>query len=141
MSDSPGPDRLELLRRAVRTFAEERDWQQFHDAKNLSMALAGEVGELVAELQWTNPKDLDRQLARGTPTRTSFEDEIADVLIYLVRLADVTGVDLAEAAHRKLAQNAVRYTIECAHGSAVKQTQRTSIYNGGASSGDQNGNA
>ncbi len=116
-----GPqDRLGLLAAAVREFADERDWQRFHNAKNLTMALAGEVGELVAELQWVDPADLEHTLASGTDERARFEDEIADVFIYLLRLADVAGVDLITATEMKLARNRNRYPVELARGSATK---------------------
>ncbi len=113
-------DRLGLIAAAVREFVDERDWQRFHNAKNLTMALAGEVGELVAELQWVEPADLDRTLEPGSDGRARFEDEIADVFIYLLRLADVAGVDLVAAAESKLNRNRNRYPVNLARGSATK---------------------
>ncbi|RLP96474.1 nucleotide pyrophosphohydrolase [Micromonospora sp. CV4] len=104
----------------LRQFAEERDWQQFHTPKNLAMALAGEVGELLAELQWLTPEQaaavMDEPEA-GARVRA----EIGDVMIYLTRLADVLGIDLEEAARAKLAEVAVRYPVEQAKGSAAKR--------------------
>jgi NTP pyrophosphatase (non-canonical NTP hydrolase) len=103
----------------VRDFAEARDWQQFHTPKNLSMALAAEVGELLAELQWLTPAQSEAVLSDpvlGPRVRA----EIGDVTIYLVRLADVLGLDLVETARTKLAEAARRYTVEAAHGSAAK---------------------
>lgn len=103
MSDDP----LAVLRIALREFARERDWEQFHTPKNLAMALAGEVGELVEVFQWLTPEQ-----AAGVMESNRSEDvrdELADVAIYLVRLADVLGVDLLEAAHAKLHRNRDRF--------------------------------
>jgi NTP pyrophosphatase (non-canonical NTP hydrolase) len=110
---------IEQLTEQVRRFAEERDWQQFHTPKNLAMALAGEVGELLAELQWLTPEQSAAVMADpelGPRVRA----EIGDVTIYLVRLADVLGIDLVAAAQQKLADSARRYTIEAARGSVAK---------------------
>jgi len=103
----------------VRAFAQERNWEQFHTPKNLAMALAGEVGELLAELQWLTPEQSaavmqDEQL--GPRVRA----ELGDVTIYLVRLADVLGLDLVQAALDKLEDSGRRYTVEAAHGRATK---------------------
>jgi NTP pyrophosphatase (non-canonical NTP hydrolase) len=109
----------EHLTQRLRAFAYERDWQQFHTAKNLAMALAGEVGELLAELQWLTPEESTRVMddpEAGPRVRA----EIGDVMIYLTRLADVLGIDLLEAAHAKLDDSARRYPIEAARGSATK---------------------
>ena len=108
---------LAELTDALRKFAEERDWEQFHTPKNLAMALAGEAGELVAEFQWLTAAEsadlTDEQ-------RASVGEEMADVLIYLCRLADVTGIDLMAAASLKLEANRARYSVDLARGSANK---------------------
>jgi dCTP diphosphatase len=110
-------DSLLRLRDALRAFAAERDWQPFHTPKNLAMALSGEVGELIEHFQWLTPE----QSAALTPQqREEVELEMADVLMYLVRLADVLDIDLAAAAGRKLAINGERYPVECARGTAAK---------------------
>ncbi|MFI6501218.1 nucleotide pyrophosphohydrolase [Nonomuraea typhae] len=99
----------------MRAFAEARDWGQFHTPKNLAMALAGEVGELVAEFQWLRPdEDLDAD------ARARVVAELGDVTGYLVRLADVLGVDLMAAAHAKLDQSEARYDVRTYRGSARK---------------------
>jgi NTP pyrophosphatase (non-canonical NTP hydrolase) len=103
----------------VRSFAQERNWEKFHTPKNLAMALAGEVGELLAELQWLTPEQSaavmeDKEL--GPRVRA----EIGDVTIYLVRLADVLGIDLVQAATDKLEDSGRRYTVEAARNSATK---------------------
>ena len=112
-------DGLSELRDRVRLFAEERDWGQFHTPKNLTMALAGEVGELIEHFQWLTPAESAEVMADPGKAR-AVGDELADVLIYLVRLADVLGVDLLDAAGRKLADNAERYPVERFRGSAAK---------------------
>ncbi len=123
MTDDPAEDRLWSLIGAVREFVLEREWQQFHNVKNLAMALAGEVGELLAELQWVEPADLQETLKPGSPGRLRFEDELGDVFIYLLQLADVAGVDLVAAAKMKLELNRERYPVELARGSAVKHNR------------------
>ncbi len=107
---------FEDLTAAIRQFAVERDWEQFHTPKNLAMAVAGEAGELVAELQW-----LDAEEPLDPGKRQAVTNEMADVLIYLCRMADVLGVDLIEEAHRKLADDARRYAADAVRGSAVKR--------------------
>ncbi|MFK3981425.1 nucleotide pyrophosphohydrolase [Micromonospora sp. NPDC050397] len=117
-ADLHGPELAELVAR-LRTFVDERDWQQFHTAKNLAMALAGEVGELLAELQWLTPEQAARVMddqAAGARVRA----EIGDVMIYLTRLADVLDIDLVRAAHDKLDDSARRYTVERSRGSVAK---------------------
>ncbi|RBJ09331.1 nucleotide pyrophosphohydrolase [Micromonospora provocatoris] len=104
----------------LRAFAEDRDWQQFHTPKNLAMALAGEVGELLAEFQWLTPEQAAAVMddpEAGARVRA----EIGDVMIYLTRLADVLGIDLVEAAVTKLAEVAVRYPAEQVKGFATKR--------------------
>ncbi|NMO57585.1 nucleotide pyrophosphohydrolase [Actinoplanes sp. TBRC 11911] len=113
------PGDLDELTARVHAFAEERDWKQFHTPKNLAMALAGEVGELLAELQWLTPEE-SAEVMENPELARRVRAEIGDVMIYLVRLADVLGIDLADAARDKLAESARRYTVEAAHGSAAK---------------------
>lgn len=100
-------DGVDDLRMQLREFARERDWEQFHTPKNLSMALAGEVGELLEIFQWLTPEQAAEVMdsARAEDVR----DELADVTIYLVRLADMLGVDLLEVAHAKLERNHDRF--------------------------------
>lgn len=110
-------DTLLELRDALRTFAAERDWEKFHTPKNLAMALAGEAGEVIEHFQWLSAEE-----SATLPEKRSEEValELADVLLYLVRLADVLDIDLTEAARRKLALNARRYPVEKARGRADK---------------------
>ncbi|MGV3725088.1 nucleotide pyrophosphohydrolase [Hydrogenophaga sp.] len=107
---------------ALRRFAEERDWQQFHSPKNLAMALSGEVGELTEIFQWMT--EADSHAAASSPkTAQAVRDELADVALYLIRLADVLGVDLNAAVANKLASNAAKYPIEAARGVSTKYDQ------------------
>lgn len=93
---------------AVRAFSQERDWEQFQDPKSLLLALMGEVGEVAELVQWTRQDDVLADFS--TPERKErIGDELADVFIYLVRLADVLGVDLGAAAEAKLARNHTRF--------------------------------
>lgn len=112
------PSIAELTDR-VRDFAEERNWEQFHTPKNLAMALAGEVGELLAELQWLTPEQ-SAAVMQDPDLGPRVRAEIGDVAIYLVRLADVLGIDLVQAALDKLAESGRRYTVEAARSSAAK---------------------
>jgi NTP pyrophosphatase (non-canonical NTP hydrolase) len=110
---------LDELAVLLREFAAARDWEQFHTPKNLAMALAGEVGELLAELQWLTPDEAARVMA-DPEAAARMRSELADVTIYLVRLASVLGVDLFEAAQAKLAEAEGRYPAESYRGSARK---------------------
>lgn len=112
---------LPELTELVREFARVRDWERFHTPKNLAMALAGEVGELLAELQWLTPEQ-SAAVMSDPELGPRVRAEIGDVTIYLVRLADVLGIDLVEAAADKLADSGRRYTVEAARGSAAKIT-------------------
>lgn len=113
----PAADALAELRDALRGFAAEREWEVFHTPKNLAMALAGEAGEVIEHFQWLTA---EQSAALPAATREEVALELADVLLYLVRLADVLDVDLAAAARRKMALNARRYPVERARGRADK---------------------
>ena len=107
---------LEALRARLQEFARERDWEQFHTPKNLTMALAGEVGELLEIFQWLTPGQAAEVMGSGRAD--DVRDELADVTIYLVRLADMLGVDLLEAAHAKLQRNRDRFPLGDVRGRA-----------------------
>jgi NTP pyrophosphatase (non-canonical NTP hydrolase) len=108
---------LDALRTRLRVFVAEREWDQFHNPKNLAMALVAEAGELVEHFQWLTPQEADHL---PPETRAEVELEIADVLIFLVELADRLGIDPLAAAEKKLALNAARYPVEKARGHARK---------------------
>ena len=111
---------LNEIKEHLRRFAAERDWEQFHTPKNLAMALAGEAGELLEIFQWLTPEESADVMADAASSR-AVEDELADVLQYVVRLADELDVDLYEAVWRKLRENAERYDVETSWGSAAKR--------------------
>ena len=106
---------------ALRQFAADREWEPFHSPKNLVMALTGEVGELSEVFQWMSA-EASYEAARAPATATAIRHELADVLLYVVRLADVLGVDLAAAAAEKLRLNAERYPLHAARGNSKKYT-------------------
>jgi len=113
-------DTLEDLTRELRRFAEERDWEQFHAPKNLVMALAVEAAELMEHFQWLTAEESDRLPAgRAAAVR----EELADVFIYLLRLADRLDVDLGEAAREKIAKNAEKYPVAKSRGHKRKYTE------------------
>ena len=99
---------IEKLTAAIREFAQQRDWERFHTPKNLAMALSVEVAELVELFQWITPEE-SVALVDTPEGRAAVEDEIADIAIYLLRLADVMGVDVAEALRHKLQTNDDRF--------------------------------
>lgn len=110
------------LRERVLAFARERDWEQFHSPKNLSMALAAEAGELMEHFLWTESKASGAALT-DPAKREQIEDEIADVVIYALEFANVGGIDLARAIEAKLAKNAAKYPVEKARGRSAKYTE------------------
>lgn len=109
---------LLMLRDRLRAFAAERDWEQFHSPKNLSMALMVETAELMEHFQWLTEAQSNEPDAAS---KEAIADELADVLLYLVRLSDRLDVDLRETALRKLEKNAVKYPAEQVRGSAKKR--------------------
>jgi dCTP diphosphatase len=114
------PASLHELTQRVRSFAAERDWEQFHTPKNLAMALVAEAGELAAEFQWLTAAQ------SSAPTVEQLERiraESADVLIYLVRLADKLGFDLLAATEDKIASNEARYPAQKVRGSSKKYNE------------------
>jgi dCTP diphosphatase len=109
---------LDDLKQRLRQFARERDWEQFHSPKNLSMALIVEAAELVEHFQW-----LTQEQSQKLPAETlrAVEQEMADVFIYLTRMADLLGVDLMDAARRKIEHNAKKYPAHEVRGKADKR--------------------
>lgn len=113
-------DSLQDLAQRLRHFAAERDWDRFHTPKNLAMALTGEAGELAAEFQWLTDSE-SQQLDSARMARVQLE--AADVLLYLVRLADKLQFDLLQAAQQKIELNARNYPAEQVRGSAKKYNE------------------
>jgi dCTP diphosphatase len=110
------------LKARVFAFAKERDWEQFHAPKNLSMALAAEAGELMEHFLWAEPA-ASGEIARDQARRTKIEEELADVIIYALEFANVTGIDVAAAIEAKMAANAKKYPVEKAKGRSAKYTE------------------
>jgi dCTP diphosphatase len=108
---------LDSLRRQIAEFASARDWDQFHNPKNLAMALSAEAGELLEHFQWLTPAQ-----AADLPaaTRDEVALECADVVLYLLRICDKLDIDLAAAAEKKLALNAEKYPVEKSRGRMTK---------------------
>jgi dCTP diphosphatase len=119
---TPGerPMSLEELRGALQRFASERDWDQFHSPKNLAIALSVEAAELLEHFQWTPEAD---SKALTPDQHAKVREEIADVLLYLIRLADKLNIDLLAAATDKIQVNAAKYPVDKARGSRKKYTE------------------
>jgi dCTP diphosphatase len=113
---------LENLRARLRHFVAERDWDQFHNPKNLVMALSVEAGELVEHFQWLT---LEQSEHLPPDTRAEVELEVADVLLFLLRLCDKLDIDPVQAAAKKLELNAKKYPVEKARGTATKYDKLT----------------
>ncbi|GMY27034.1 dCTP pyrophosphatase 1-like [Fagus crenata] len=113
---------LDLLKKKMQEFAKERNWEQFHSPRNLLLALVGEVGELSEIFQWKG------EVPKGLPDwkeeeKVHLGEELSDVLLYLVQLSDICGIDLGQAALRKVELNAIKYP-------ASSQTNTTTTNNG-----------
>lgn len=115
----PAPD-YDALHADIRAFADERDWRQFHDPKSLLIAMMGEVGEVSELIQWL-PAAEAGSLVREEPLAQRMRDELADVFIYLIQLADACDVDLIAAGTEKLAGARVKYPIDAVHGAAPER--------------------
>jgi NTP pyrophosphatase (non-canonical NTP hydrolase) len=110
---------IQELMGEVRAFVEERDWGKFHTPKNLVMALTGEAGELTELFQWLTADESASVMADEQAAR-KVRDEVADVFVYCLRLADVLRIDLPAAVRDKMRQNAAKYPVELAKGKATK---------------------
>jgi NTP pyrophosphatase (non-canonical NTP hydrolase) len=110
---------IEQVQGILRAFAHEREWEQFHHPKNLAMALAGEAGELVEIYQWLTEVE-SRNAPNDSQIANATRAELADILIYAMRLADVMGIDLNDAISEKIESNAERYPVSTARGTARK---------------------
>lgn len=111
---------LDNLKLRLRKFAADRDWDQFHSPKNLSMALIAEAAELVEHFQWLT----EEQSANLSAAKLEeVEEELADILIYLVRSADKLGLNLIEAAQQKIEKNEQKYPADKVRGDSKKYTE------------------
>jgi len=111
---------LEQLRRKIRQFVDDRDWEQFHSPKNLAMALSVEAAELVEIFQWMTE---DESLNLDETAKSHAAEEIGDVLVYLIRISDRLGIDPVTAAEAKMVQNCKKYPAHLAHGNSKKYTE------------------
>jgi NTP pyrophosphatase (non-canonical NTP hydrolase) len=112
------------LTQALLKFRDERNWGQFHTLRNLIVSLNLEAAELLELTQWKNDAEV-AALPEEANAREALADECADVLLYLLLIAERAGIDLEAAAHSKLAKNAAKYPIEKSYGSRLKYTQLT----------------
>jgi dCTP diphosphatase len=112
-------DSLVELRQKIDTFVNERDWAQFHSPKNLAMAMIVEAAELVEHFQWDT---IQESYDLSAEKRQEVAHELADTFVYLLRLAEVTGIDLIQAANDKIVLNALKYPVDKAKGSNAKYT-------------------
>jgi dCTP diphosphatase len=112
---------LNELTERVRTFAQDREWEQFHTPQSLLLAVQAELGELAEHFLWVSDQDVDDAWKAGK--RQGVSEEIADVLIYLLRLADVMGIDIDAAVQSKIDINAEKYPVEKARGRSTKYTE------------------
>ena len=112
---------ISKIQSQLENFASERDWEQFHTPKNLSMALSVEASELVEIFQWLNPEE------SNSPNQKQIQEinsEVADIAMYLLRFCSVLGIDIEEAIEKKLEKNALKYPVNLSKGNAQKYNQR-----------------
>jgi NTP pyrophosphatase (non-canonical NTP hydrolase) len=113
---------IKKIQDELQRFADERNWEQFHTPKNLVMALSAEAGELTELFQWLTEEE-SKHIDASEDTRQKIEDEIADIQVYLIRLAHKLGVDIERAVQNKMKKNAQKYPVHLAKGSAKKYTE------------------
>jgi len=136
-------DSISGFRERLREFANDRDWNQFHTPKNLSMGLAGEMGELMELMQWKTDEAILQQVGAGQDGSSGVDDrfvealgdEVADVFLYLVRLSDVLGLNIGQCALKKIKKNAVKYPVDLAKGNAKKYDELREGGDGGGGGG------
>jgi len=120
LNGAEGEDDLSSIRDRLRDFAAARNWNQFHSPKNLAIAISVEAGELLEHFQWN---EYDESHAVPADKMPKIKEEMADVLLYLIRLGDVLNIDLTQAAKSKILLNAERYPVDKSRGSAKKYTE------------------
>ena len=113
---------VQELKTRILGFVRERDWEQFHAPKNLSMALAAEAGELMEHFLWATPEQ-SQVIVTDPVKRGKIAEELADVVIYALEFANATGLDVAAAIEAKMAANAKKYPVEKARGRSEKYTE------------------
>jgi NTP pyrophosphatase (non-canonical NTP hydrolase) len=117
-------DHLDIkdLQKQLRDFAAERDWDKYHNPKNLSMALSVEAGELVEIFQWLTPEESVALAASDSGAKEPAADELADIILYCIRIADKLGINLRQSISHKIAKNRAKYPVDKAKGNAKKYT-------------------
>lgn len=113
---------LQEIKDRVLAFAKERDWEQFHSPKNLSMAIAAEAAELMEHFLWQSP-ETSREDVKVEKLRAKAEEELADVFIFAIEFANITGMDIAAIIEKKMERNAQKYPVEKAKGRSEKYTE------------------
>jgi NTP pyrophosphatase (non-canonical NTP hydrolase) len=113
---------IHTLKEKIRKFCEDRDWDQFHNAKDLAIALIIENAELLEHFRWKSDKEI-KEMFDDKVKKENIEDEMADVLYFLVRIAQKYNIDLSEALERKMAKNEKRYPVDKSRGSNKKYTE------------------
>lgn len=112
---------LQEIKDRVLAFAKERDWEQFHSPKNLSMAISAEAAELMEHFLWQSPEASHNDI-QDPKLRTKVEEELADIFIFAIEFANVTGIDIAAITEAKMALNAQKYPVHKAKGRSEKYT-------------------
>lgn len=121
---------LQQIKKKIKEFVKERDWERFHSPKNLSMSLAIEVAELMEHFQWTNTVEEAVNLLKGKRKRSEVEDEVADIAIYLLSFCNLYNIDLERAILRKMDKNAKKYPVSLTKGKNLSLNDATAeIYN------------
>ncbi|MDE0834921.1 MAG: nucleotide pyrophosphohydrolase [Akkermansiaceae bacterium] len=111
---------LEKITDKIRSFRDERDWAQFHNPKDMAIAISLEAGELLEHFLWKNPEEVEERIVEK---RSEIQSEIADIAIYLTELADNLGIDLLKAMEEKIRVNEEKYPAERVRGSSKKYTE------------------
>ena len=114
---------IKIIQKKLQKFSKERDWDKFHTPKNLSMALSVEVAELVEIFQWLENED-SKVNKLNDMTKKSIEEELGDIMIYVIRLADKLNIGLENSVNNKIKINSKKYPVELSKGNAVKYNKR-----------------
>ena len=112
---------IEKINNEIIKFVEERDWEKFHSPKNISMALSVEASELLEIFQWDDNKQLDEKINKKQ-FKERVSDEVADVLLYLLRFSEIANLDLEKICLKKIRKNAKKYPIKLSKGKSTKYT-------------------
>jgi NTP pyrophosphatase (non-canonical NTP hydrolase) len=118
--DSDATTTIQTLKRLLRQFRDERNWKKFHDPKNLAEAISIEAAELLELYLWKSPADVKKAMKSDRGFRKTVEDELADVICFSLSLANVAGIDVAQAVQQKIEANRLKYPVEKARGRATK---------------------